>query len=313
MGEVVVMKRVMSVVMIMVLLLVGCLSFSGCTSQENVTDTDDKNIIQLLHDAGYADAYINTDSEYFENDSDWLEICLYRTDTTEVIWFNEKNCSLRNIKKDSDIVQLLNIMINYYCNENNIGQKILDDIYNDNISAENAGIINYDKFFIGYDLDKSGHIFQVSISPSDTSESDTEESEYKAIDYEIIMQMLKDTGYTDAYMTTKDGKIVGNIIYLNTTDCSEKIWIFNDNFSIEELQKKSNIINLLKIMLDYYFKDGDFAETMVNDMYSKLDENDRNSWRISYEKFDVLFSPDSSETYIESVSVYPHGTFDFSS
>ena len=66
-------------------------------------------------------------------------------------------------------------------------------------------------------------------------------------------------------------------------------------------------------MLDYYFKDGDFAETMVNDMYSKLDENDRNSWRISYEKFDVLFSPDSSETYIESVSVYPHGTFDFSS
>ena len=170
MGEVNNMKKVISVVMCAVMLLC-CACFAGCSSQDN-------DIIQTFHNNGYKDAYINADSEIFKDVPEWSEIYLHQNNdnediySVEAIWVNESDYSIviRKIKQESDLIKILDIMLNYYYNQSGYGQKIVDDVYNKFENKELEGTIDYGDFFIGFKIDDANNkIDHISLQKSKSS------------------------------------------------------------------------------------------------------------------------------------------------
>lgn len=128
-----------------------------------------------------------------------------------------------------------------------------------------------------------------------------------AIDYyENVAQIFREAGFTEAHFVS-DNKMK---IYLDATDTSESIFMHQhkeDGFSIDNLKKDSELVKLLDILLKYCYDEENLSQTIVDDMHNKINKDDGSKWIIIYEKYDVLFHPDNALTYIESISVYPHG------
>ena len=172
MGEVNDMKKVISVVMCVVMLLCcGC--FAGCSSQsEKSSKTYSQSpeylahydsLVQALREGGFKEAHYISD--------DRSNVYLREDDDKNAVFVPKKKDSIyiSNLDNDIDLVKLIDILLKFCFNEENRSQKIVDDMYNTLRASSTPRVVFYDDYDVLFHPDtEETYIDSVTIIPHDS-------------------------------------------------------------------------------------------------------------------------------------------------
>ena len=121
--------------------------------------------------------------------------------------------------------------------------------------------------------------------------------------YDSLVQALREGGFKEAHYISGDR----NKVYLREDDDKNAVFIpeKKDDIYISNLDNDIDLVKLLDILLKFCFNEENRSQKIVDDMYNTLRASST-SRVVFYDDYDVLFHPDTEETYIDSVTIIPH-------